>query len=203
MGQNRAPGALDPGAAARSAASPYQKDVLTKAAERALRPWAPYGNGIGERQGAVLAHMGPAALGTGAAPPAGPIMTVAVGPGMPPTPTALYGIAPEAAKAIGEAAGRVGIFNARRHQRCFFIAECKSVAYCFPPSQVARPGTAQVSEDDAWAAVPHAVGRQLWPSDITMPPRCAKDLLVTCTPHIAHSASVRSSSLRIWYEYMV
>ena len=88
----------------RSAASPYQKAVATRAAERALRPWAPYGAGMGERDGAVLAQLGPAAA-----------LDVAAGPslgGKSPggsSPTALYEIAPEAAKAIGEAAGRVGL----------------------------------------------------------------------------------------------
>ena len=76
---------------------PYQKDVATRAAERALRPWAPYGAGMGERQGAMMAHLGPAALNVGeGAQQAG---------GSP--PTALYEIAPEAAQALGLAAGRV------------------------------------------------------------------------------------------------
>ena len=90
----------------RSAASPYQKAAATRAAERALRPWAPYGAGMGERDGAVLAQLGPAAApGVAAGPSRGE---------NPPgglSPTALYEIAPEAAKAIGEAAGRVSLLN--------------------------------------------------------------------------------------------
>ena len=42
------------------------------------------------------------------------------------------------------------------------------------PPQVARPGTAQVTDPTAWSAVPHAMGRQLWPVDLSLPPRyCA------------------------------
>ena len=123
MGQYKAPGALDPTVVAKSAAFPYQKEVLTEAAERALRPWAPYGNGMGERQGAVLAHLGPAAMGTaaGMAPDDG---IVAAAGGIPPTPTALYGIVPEAAKAIGEAAGRVSDNHQTIEGKCL---SCNSI----------------------------------------------------------------------------
>ena len=98
--QRGAPGScLGQAAVAKNAASPYQKDIATRAAERALRPWAPYGAGMGERQGAILAHIGPAAgekfLGGG---------NDAGG-----NPTALYENSPIAANAIGEAAGRVSV----------------------------------------------------------------------------------------------
>lgn len=101
------------------AASPYQKAAATRAAEQAIRPWAPMGNGMGERLGAPL--QAPTSLSY-------------LSPALQTSPAA--------AEAIGRAAERV-----------------------------AKPGTNQVGADDAWSPVPHAMPRQIWPSDLVLPPR--------------------------------
>ena len=119
------PGSHDPTAVAKSAASPYQKDMASRAAERAVRPWAPYGAGLGERRGALLAHLGPAAA----------VQTLA---GEKEDQSALYEIAPAAAKAIGEAAGRVSINTYTGHSIRLFVL-CmyhKHVDTAMPPDVV-------------------------------------------------------------------
>ena len=47
----------------RYVAGPYQKDAAQRSAQRAIVPWAPYGAGVGERVGSLMAAHGPASGG--------------------------------------------------------------------------------------------------------------------------------------------
>lgn len=127
---------------ARYTAGPYQKEAALRGAEQAIRPWAPPPTGLGERAGAAMAQWGPASFapesqGMHQGSPFQQEQRPAGQLGAP-----LYQPSPQAAAAIGQAAGRV-----------------------------ARPGTSQVDAPDAWSAVPHEMGRQIWPADIVYPPR--------------------------------
>lgn len=148
--------------ALRYAAGPYQKEAAIRGAEQAIRPWAPPPAGLGERAGAAMAQYGPASLAPESQGMHQGMMSPQRSPEgrqqaaeegrMQPLGAPLYQPSPQAAAAIGQAAGRV-----------------------------ARPGTAQVDAPDAWSAVPHEMGRQIWPSDIIHPPRycvgCRGELL--------------------------